>query len=82
MFAEIDIIEYSNWFDKRLIQKQECNVNIYLKEVGTCRLLKEPGSDITKIYIMITEGMSVKYIFESLEKDSMIVSFDNLRIRG
>jgi hypothetical protein len=53
-----------------------------LREVGTSRLLKDPGSDITKIYIMITEGMTVKYIFESFERDSMIVSFDNLRIRG
>ena len=76
MFAEVDILEYANWFDMKIKNKDQPNVELYLKEVGTKKLMREPGYDITKVYIMITEGMCVKYDFNN----SIIDSFSNLSI--
>lgn len=80
MFAEIDIIEYYNWCNNKAKNKQEHNINIFLKEIGTNKLLRQPKDEMSKMYILITEGMLVKYIFQNPDRDSMIVSFDNLRI--
>ena len=84
MYAEVDIIEYAVWCANTSAKGFMTNIEEYLKDVGTRKLitnLEDLKYKSSKMYIKIKPGTCVKFnteYYKTYNTDSFIKKFDEL----
>lgn len=81
MYAEVDIIEYAVWCANTSSKGFMANIEEYLKEIGTSKLitnLEDLKYKSSKMYIKIKPGSCVKYQSEAYKTESFIKKFEEL----